>query len=268
MLLKFSRNIYRDLRTLYRQAKGVAPRLPVSKHNYNLVNFGTNLGGWTFIDTGNLHNATIISCGLGEDASFDIEFASHYNAKVIIVDPTPRAITHFKQINERLGHKRERAYSDSGPQPIEAYDLSHLTSSNFVLFTKALWNQSKNLRFYSPKNPDHVSHSIVNYQNNYRTDTDFIEVEAITIDELFRNFALDSIPLIKLDIEGAEIEVILDMLDKKILPHQVLVEYDEMSTLTKSSKTRIEATHNALVINGYRLVNFDYPSNFLYTNLN
>jgi hypothetical protein len=78
---------------------------------------------------------------------------------------------------------------------------------------------------------------------------------------------LTTIPLLKLDIEGAEIEVILDMLAKRIFPSQILVEYDEMSVPSKRSRDRIQSAHEALLHNGYHLNNFDYPSNFLYTNL-
>ena len=56
----------------------------------NLVRLGSVYGGWTFENKKNLYGSTILSCGLGEDASFDIEFANMYNAKIIIVDPIPK----------------------------------------------------------------------------------------------------------------------------------------------------------------------------------
>ena len=84
------------------------------------------------------------------------------------------------------------------------------------------------------------------------------------MDALLREFELTDIPLIKLDIEGAEIEVILSMMDKKIFPNQILVEYDELTALDKSSGLRIESAHSALLNAGYRLINYDYPNNFLY----
>jgi hypothetical protein len=48
-----------------------------------------------------LSNAKVLTCGLGEDASFDVEFASKYNAEAIVVDPTPRAIQQFAEIVTR-----------------------------------------------------------------------------------------------------------------------------------------------------------------------
>lgn len=263
-LLTDLKSLYCNLRTLYRRATGVTPNLNVCRHSYKLIRLGSSYGGWSFVETGSLYNSAIISCGLGEDASFDVEFASRFHSKVIVVDPTPRAVLHFNQIVQRIGSRATMAYSDSGNQLAEAYDLSALTPNNLILVDKALWNESKTLRFYMPKNPHFVSHSLVNYQNGYCTDTNFMEVNAISIDVLVHDFGLRDIPLLKLDIEGAEIEVLVDMLGKKIFPAQILLEYDEFTSPSKLSKARIETAHAALLNYGYRLINIDYPSNFLY----
>lgn len=87
-----------------------SPDLNISEHNYSLIKLGTEYGGWTFADSDNLSNSTIISCGLGEDASFDIEFASKFNSKVVMVDPTPRAVKHHNEIMERVGMSASKPY--------------------------------------------------------------------------------------------------------------------------------------------------------------
>lgn len=74
--------------------------------DYSLERLGTEYGGWVFVDEKELYNSPIISAGLGEDASFDIEFVEKYNSEVTIVDPTPRAIQQFKEIKESLGRKK------------------------------------------------------------------------------------------------------------------------------------------------------------------
>ena len=38
----------------------------------------------------NLSQPIIISCGLGEDASFDIDMINRFGAKILCIDPTPR----------------------------------------------------------------------------------------------------------------------------------------------------------------------------------
>ena len=52
-----------------------------------LEHIGTNYGGYD-VYTENLFNPNIISCGLGEDASFDIEMINKFDAKVYSIDPT------------------------------------------------------------------------------------------------------------------------------------------------------------------------------------
>jgi FkbM family methyltransferase len=246
---------------------GNRPRLTVTPQQLRLIKLGSEYGGWTFADVQNLRGATIISCGLGEDASFDVEFAARYGARVVLADPTPRAIRHFELLKANTGAAATASYASSGSQPISAYDLSKITTDSLSLYPKALWNETKLVDFFLPMDANHVSHSIVNFQNAYRTDTASITVQAVPLDVLMRELQLTSVPLLKLDIEGAEIEVILDMLAKRILPGQVLVEFDELSAPSKRSKRRIQSAHDALLQNGYRLVNFDHPSNFLYTRL-
>jgi FkbM family methyltransferase len=261
------RAFYRNLRTAYRQASGLAAKLEVSPTPFELTRLGTSYGGWTFVDTDTLFESTIVSCGLGEDASFDVEFASRFHAKVIVVDPTPRAVLHFHQIAQRIGRKASGPYADSGKQPAEAYDLSALTSASLTLIDKALWTECKPVKLYMPDNPDFVSHSLMNGRSDGPAPMDFIEVNAVSLDALLHSFALRDLPLLKLDIEGAEIEVIQDMLAKKIFPGQILVEYDEFRSSSKDSKRGIESAHAALLECGYRLIHFDYPSNFLYVRM-
>lgn len=259
---------YHKLRWLMHRVRNVAPSLPVSAaHDYDLKRLGSAYGGWMFADSAELNNSVIVSCGLGEDASFDIEFASKYGATVIIVDPTPRAVQHFKSIVSSLGKKPQRPYTTTGAQPVAAYDLSNISAAQLRLCEKALWNQNTHLRFFAPKNPQHISHSIVNYQNDYLTDTSHIEVEAITIDELLRQQGIKEFSLLKLDIEGAEIEVLTDMISKGIFPRQVLVEYDELSVPSRKSKERIERAHAALLSASYRLINREH-TNFAYIHSN
>ena len=240
------------------------PRLKIKPTSLTFKSFGSDYGGWVIADSESLKSSTILSCGLGEDASFDVEIANEYGLRVLFVDPTPRAIKHFSQIINRLGKKRDREYSKGGAQSVESYELANLTQDNFKLIPKAIWVSDQSVRFYLPPIIEHVSHSILNYQNNYSVDTPFIEVEAITVKQLIDSESLDNIPLIKLDIEGAEIEVIVSFLNEGFLPDQILVEYDELSAPSIKARRRIISCHKILIDNGYALASYSPPSNFLY----
>lgn len=239
------------------------PRLKVAARA-DTVRLGTEYGSWHFIDAPNLRGATIVSCGLGEDASFDVAFAARYGAKVVIVDPTPRAIAHFNAIKANIGQPARRDFLPGGQQPVEAYDLSALTENSLTLVERALWSEEKTLRFYAPKEAAHVSYSATNYFNGFSTATPYIEVQSITLDTLIRQLGVYFIPLLKLDAAGAEGAIIQDMLAKNIRPDQVLIDYDQITAYSRKSKTGIEFTDFLLRRSGYRLVHFKHPSNFLY----
>ena len=240
------------------------PRLRPVRHDLPLRRLGTAYGGWVFVDGPELRGATIVSCGLGEDASFDVEFARLLGARVVLVDPTPRAIAHFQAFSARAGLPPARPWTDDGALPADSYDLRGVEPGALTLVPKALWREQGTLRFYTPPDPNYVSHSIVNFQNDYRDDTGYIEVEATTLDALLRDAGLSRLALIKLDIEGAEIEVLHDMLGKGVLPGQVLVEYDELNVPSFKSRERVLSAHRALLAHGYQLVNFERPSNATY----
>lgn len=250
---------------LIRKAKKFLFRPRVSvKRQANMIKLGTSYGGWPFIDHPKLHNALIVSAGLGEDASFDVGFASRYHGKVVIVDPTPRAIEHFRKLQSRLGKKAETKYVPGGKQPVESYELSGLTFDNFELIQKALWSSETTVKFFQPPNAAHVSYSITNFQNDYARDTPYIEVLTTTLQDLLAVYGLSHLELIKLDIEGAETEVLYRMMESGILPNQVLVEFDELSIPSRESKEKCETCDAALRQKGYECIHWNGKADFVY----
>ena len=113
---------------------------------------GTPYGGWYFSDKNLTNQIVIISAGVGEDISFDIEMLNNYQAKLYLVDPTPRAILYIQKIIDKLGNGRTVPYDEStGNQPIEAYNLSNVKLDDFILIKKAcIINRDKQLNFTHP----------------------------------------------------------------------------------------------------------------------
>lgn len=231
-----------------------------------VISLGSDYGGWFFLDNKNLENKFIISAGLGEDASFDIEIINKYNCKVISIDPTPRAISHYNQIIDKSGNLGSNIYIDGGKQNISSYNLTKINRKNFILIDRALYNiDDEELKFFAPKNKNHVSHSINNFQNDYKKTTDFIKVKTITVKSILNKFDINDIEILKLDIEGAEIEVIKNILSERIFPNQILVEFDELIKINELAIKRFEDVHQILLSKNYNLIktNNNFP-NFLY----
>lgn len=237
-----------------------------TEEKYNLINMGTEYGGWTFVDEPSLENSTIISAGLGEDASFDVEFVNTYDSEVIIIDPTPRAIQHFEDIYNRVGEKGISQYSGDGSECVEAYNLSNVDKQQLSLVTKALWKENTEIEFYEPETKSHVSHSLISWQQNYSNKSEYIRVQANTIFSILdsQNIDMSDIELIKLDIEGAEIEVLLQMLEEDFYPKQILVEFDELHNPSDRAFKRVDQAHGMLLANGYELIYTDGVADFLY----
>jgi FkbM family methyltransferase len=244
----------RARKTVNRRLHG--PRLDIH-FDGELLRLGSQYGGWVFCPTALPRNGVVVSCGLGEDASFDVEVAAAFDARVIIVDPTPRSIIHFHGVVERIGEGRMRSYTTDGQQPLESYNLSTIRREQLTLIEKALTDHVGVARFYAPPNVNDVSHSVVNFQNDYSDSTPFIEVPCTDFGSLVEEAGAGEPDLVKFDIEGAEIVAIPSLLDLGLRPKQVLVEYDELSRPSAQSRRKFERVHSKLLECGYRPIFFD-----------
>ncbi|WP_223479274.1 FkbM family methyltransferase [Oricola indica] len=258
------RFIKHSVRNFINETSGKRPRIPVEGTSKSLLTLGTEYGGWTFSDEPNLKGGTIVSCGAGEDISFDVLFSAKYGAKVIIVDPTPRAVKHVKEIIALITESARQGTLGS----LELYgikDFSKADPSKLLLLERALWSERCNLKLFPPKNPDHVSHSALDFQNDYSQKGEFIEVKALSYNDLFDEFDIDEVSLLKLDIEGAEVEVLNSLSEKDALPLQICVEYDELLKPNRLAARRVRETHDHLTHLGYSAIYKDALGvNFLY----
>jgi FkbM family methyltransferase len=222
----------------------------------NTIRLGTKYGGWNFIPAPDLLGSHVILCGAGEDISFDIEMQRRYDAIVVIVDPTPRAIAHYEEVIAAAISGRHCSINHSSKN---VYDFTSVDLSKIQYIDKALWFERTTIKFWAPRNVAHVSHSITNYQETAK----FIEVETITMNDVIRAADIDiaALSLVKLDIEGAEVEVIHDMLKNNIMPRQLLVEFDEMNKPNARSSERITGAINHLFEKGYILNVYDGHAN-------
>jgi FkbM family methyltransferase len=83
-----------------------------------------------------------------------------------------------------------------------------------------LWSGSGELQFFEPKDSNHVSHSILNLQ---KTQKYFIG-DVTKLSDLMIELNHDHLDLLKIDIEGAEYEVIKSIILDKIQIKVICVE--------------------------------------------
>jgi hypothetical protein len=117
------------------------------------------------------------------------------------------------------------------------------------------------LRFYAPKDPAHVSHSLVNLQ---KTEA-YIEVKVKTLRQLMDENGHQRLDLLKLDIEGAEYKVIDSLLADAIDVGVLCVEYDEwFNPLDAGYRQRIAASVAKLGAAGYAMVRSHGNGNYTF----
>ncbi len=110
------------------------------------------------------------------------------------------------------------------------------------------------MRFFSPQDKEHVSHSIVNLQQT----RDYFEARCLTMESLARLLNLREFSLLKLDIEGAEYSVLQNLVARGPLPQVLCVEFDEIRIpLDEGFLDRIQESVQMLKNAGYKFAHLD-----------
>jgi FkbM family methyltransferase len=159
-----------------------------------MVRLGSSYGGWWVPRSLLAADSVCYLAGVGEDVTFDLALIDAVGCEVWAIDPTPRAI----------------AYAETVENP------------KFHLLPLGIWSEDAELKFFEPSNPAHVSHSAVNAQGTER----FFVASCRSIRTFMNDLGHDHVDLLKLDIEGAEVAVIEDILSNGPLPKVFCVEFD------------------------------------------
>jgi len=189
-----------------------------------LTKLGTNYGGWYIPDNIKLDEDSIIySAGVGEDISFDLKLIDKYTSQIFLIDPTERSLKHYKEIKEYYKDNNPTIFTgDIQKDYHDCIKNLNIDLDKIEYLNIGLWDKKDKLKFFKPVNQKYVSHSLIEgmTSENY----DIVEVD--NVKNIMVNNNHDYIDLLKLDIEGAEIKVINQMLDDHIYPTYLLVEFD------------------------------------------
>ena len=172
-------------------------------------------------------DSLVYAAGVGEDVSFELEVSRHFGCRIVLFDPTPKAISYIETIRDQF---------DVGIsfEPI------------------GLWDKTMDLQFFPPADPSHASFSALNLQST--SEPVLLPVEDLV--SIAARLGHDHIDMLKLDIEGAENYVIPKMLSDGMLPLILIVEFDQPYPLSETRKVVKQ-----LAANGYELLHqegFDF----------
>ncbi len=153
-----------------------------------------------------------ISAGAGEDISFECELAGLYNCSIVITDPTPRAIAHYKKLCEMTEKGKKMSVNNSKEM---FYEVTKETLEKIVYCEYGLSGESKKKRFYYPENPEWVSCSEFTKEEG-----DFFIADCLSYVDFLQRCHINpkDVKILKIDIEGSEYEVIKNIIDNNILP--------------------------------------------------
>ncbi|HLF34218.1 MAG TPA: FkbM family methyltransferase [Cyclobacteriaceae bacterium] len=218
---------------------------------------GTEYGGW-YIPINFLNDRSICYlAGAGTDISFDVAIIEKYGSNVYIFDPTPKAKKHVENLkyNTRLNIPTQIGSVENSFYHLKSADIDKIK-----FFDLGLWVEKGMIKFYKPRNPDHVSHSILNIQKT----ADFIELPVERLRNVMNDLKHDTIDLLKMDIEGAEYKVIQSILEDQIAVKVICIEFDEITNpIDDHSTLRIRKAIIDLKNAGFKIGHIDDNLNIM-----
>jgi FkbM family methyltransferase len=166
----------------------VQTRVPVERH-------GREGGAW-WIDPGGLSAESIVySLGIGTEITFDLSLIATYGLTVHAFDPTPGAIEYVRR--QQL-------------------------PSRYRWHALGVGRYDGEATFYPPVNPAHISHTLL---HRAVTSEAAIQVEIRRLSTIMRDLGHTRLDMLKMDIEGAEYDVLDEILGQRLAIRQILVEF-------------------------------------------
>jgi FkbM family methyltransferase len=185
---------------LYRRAAAATFRTLTSGAHEELVRLGSRYGGWWVPASALTPGAVAYCAGAGEDITFDLTLLEH-GVRVTTFDPTPRSVTYVNSLR--------------------------IEDERFRFVAVGWWNDDTEIDVYAPRDPAHVSYSALDLEATGRS----ITVPVRRVATLARELGDTALDIVKMDIEGAEMVVIPDILSSGPLPRVLCVEFDKVRPL-------------------------------------
>ncbi len=184
------------------------------------LSLGTEYGGYAVCPTGLGAQSVVYSFGVGCDVSFDQALIAARGVQVHAFDPTPRSIEWVK--------------TQSLP-------------AEFRFHPWGIADFDGTASFHAPKDPTHVSHTILSGGD---AGTGTIEVPVFRLRTILAKLGHTQIDILKMDIEGAEYGVLGDILGSGLNIPQILIEFHHYRSGVPlaTTQTAVDALERA----GYR----------------
>lgn len=176
---------------------------------------------WTIQSGSICEDSVVYSAGVGDDISFEKELIRQFGCHVILLDPSPTGIATMDRAENRI--------SKLHFEPIGLTDSDGTFS------------------FEAPDNDQEGSYRIAaSSGSNYN-------LRCSSLPTLMHQHGHDHIDLLKIDIEGAEYDVLEQICTQKLAVKQICVEFHH-SLAPGIRRAQTVGTIIKLLLSGYRLI--------------
>lgn len=209
-----------------------------------LIEYGSDYNRYVLPESSLDKDSICYLVGVGEDITFDCEIVDKYQCKGILFDPTPRSVAHF-----------ENVLQDPGISPIPADknypDYSRFSQSLHLLqyVNAGIAGSDEIVQFYPPSSPGAVSHSIDNIKNTSAAGG--FKAQCYKLSTVMKDLGHEKIDLLKLNIEGAEIYIVNDIIKDQLPVKMIAVDFDYVK---KYEYPPVSHLVDQLASIGYRVV--------------
>ena len=173
----------------------------------------------------------IYSFGIGTDISFDLEATKKYDVPIYMYDPTPKVAEYMMRFNKE---------------------------KNFIFTNEGIYSKEKKMKFYIPNYENKVNSSIYPIHGE---NSQYEIVQFRTLKDFMDHNNHKIIDILKMDIEGAALDVLQDMIENsRIRPKQIVTEFEVLNIenpltyLPKIIKLMKSMTENNYTIFNQKLI--------------
>lgn len=156
-------------------------------------------GGWWFHPDTLDRDSIVYSLGIGEDVEFDLGLIDRFGCELHAFDPTPSTVDWIAKRDLPAGFHFH-------PWAVTARD------GTLELYPRIRRDGTRSTGMYTLVPQD-------------ASTDEAIHVPAMSLGTIARQLGHDRVSLLKMDIEGAEYEVLDNLLDSAVKPIQLLVEF-------------------------------------------
>lgn len=213
---------FRKIKLKLKQLIGKEPKLKVD------INLATqNYSGWEVVPDMINENDIVYSIGICDDIRFEVDIIEKNKVLVFAFDPTPYSV-----------------------QWIEKQTLP----SSLQFFPWAVSDKDGKFFLYPRiKKNGKTSDVMFSFHKQEEERSDGVSVDAYKIESMLQKLGHKNIDILKMDVEGAEYDVIDNMLSSSLRPKLLLVEFHHRFKGIGKDKTI--AAVNSLHKAGYLIVN-------------